>query len=201
MRRGIPPLGAAVFVALLAVAAAAPGRATGSKPSNVAANPTVCIEASSTPGGQIGTRRNPAPIERTVPVGFRGNQFDVTVTEVVTGQEALNRLKEANQFNEPPPEGSEYVLFFSRAHITKTAGDEAVFVSDFDWSMVDSTGKIERPPAVVEPDPQFTGNGFEGATIEGWNTFTRRVGEQVSLVFGLQTPQGAGGAWFAVPGQ
>ncbi len=183
-----------------------PGTGASTQAHGALSNPTICIEPSSTPGGgTLGSRRNPANIGQTIPVtgsvGGANNRFDVTITEVVTGQEALNRLRQANEINEAPPAGKEYVLFRASAHITKTNGEQTVFLTEYDWSLVDSTGRVYSPSEVVEPEPEFTGTGFEGATIDGWVTVPRKVGEQVSLVFGLEMPQGLGGGWFTAPGQ
>ena len=150
------------------------------------------------PTPSSGTRQNPAAVGETLRVRRGNAEFTVTIAQVITGPEASDRITEANRFNKSPLEGSEFVLFYVTAILTKGPAEGTVSVSTFDWRMVDNTGKVWRPPTVVDPRPEFEGAGFEGAFFEGWVTHIRKSGETVSLVFGMSTA-GTGGAWFEIP--
>lgn len=162
--------------------------------------PTPTPAATQTPKPIPGSRRAPAKLSETISVMMDASQFAVTITQVITGKDAAARVAEANEFNEMPQEGYEYVLFYAKARIAKSPNGRAVSADDFSWRMVDPTGYIHTPQAIVNPEPRFSGSGFEGATIEGWSTFVRKVDEPVSLVFAMKS-DGSGGAWFAIPGR
>jgi len=150
------------------------------------------------PTASVGGRKNPAALGDTVVCEREGNVYEVSITEIVGGAEAAKRVADANMFNDTVKEGSEFVLFYAQVKLVKTAGEGTVGVSDSDWTLVDASGELWRVPMVVGPSPEFGGNGFEGATFEGWAVHIRQVGEAVSLVFDLGY-DGMGGAWFAVP--
>ena len=162
--------------------------------------PTLTPQPTATLKPLPGSRRAPARLNETIPVMIGSSQFEVTITQVIAGKDAAARVAAANEFNEMPPEGHEYLLFYAKARIAKSPDGKAASADDFSWRMVDPTGYIHTPEAVVNPEPRFSGSGFEGATIEGWSTFARKVDEPVSLVFGMRS-DGSGGAWFAIPGR
>ena len=70
--------------------------------------PTATPQPEPTPTtGAIGTgRSNPVPLGE---VGQAGD-WEIQVLEVVRGDDAYNRLIEANQFNDPAPQGMEYAV-------------------------------------------------------------------------------------------
>lgn len=78
-------------------------------------------QSEETAESEIGTRKNPVPlnteIQVTVAPSYGGEGIAAfTVSEVVRGQDAEDMLAEANMFNDPAPDGMEYVL----AYVTVT---------------------------------------------------------------------------------
>ena len=122
----------------------------------------------------------------------------VTLVEVLTGEKAAGRIASANQFNDPPPEEHEYLLFYARVELAALPHNTRDSVSEYDFSLVDASGRVWNPPSIVDPKPQLQGSGFSGAVIEGWGTHVRRMGEPVHLVFELSW-DGTDGLWFEIP--
>jgi hypothetical protein len=152
----------------------------------------------------------PQPGSRTLPVALgttgiavmesEGVRLEITITNVVSGDEAWSMIREANMYNDPPPEGMEYVLFYTSLTIVEGPDDETQSFSGYSWNLVRPDGKVEElmdSAWIVEPEPIFDGSGFPGATIEGWSAFARPPGEEVVLVFGMGYG-GRGGVWFAL---
>ena len=161
--------------------------------------PTKPPTATPEPEPEVGTRKAPAQIGDMLAVTHSGHKFEVSITEVITGDEAKKRIIDANMFNDVPTEGNEFVLFYTTCKIVATKDDGATSVDEFDWRMVDSAGQIWTPPSVVDPEPAFGGSGFPGATIEGWSTHVRTIDDPVYLIFGMDY-DGSGGIWFEIPG-
>lgn len=82
------------------------------------------------------SRSNPAPLGETV----TSEDWQITVLEVVRGTEAWTMVQEANQFNDAPTEGMEYVVVRMRVRYIGTA-DETVSVDSNDLK---STGSVGR---------------------------------------------------------
>ena len=85
--------------------------------------------------------------------------FYFTLTKSFTGDKAWNRIKEANMFNDPPPEGMEYLLLYAEVDYFEGPSDEALQLSQWDFRIV-SDGQIIDPESIVEPDPAFDINFF-----------------------------------------
>lgn len=128
-------------------------------------------------GGAPGSSRtNPAGVGQPVTVqvtGFISGDATLRLTFLrsVAGAAALDTLLAANQFNDHPPAGYEWVL--GRFHVEVLAlGNPAVAFEmwDGDWESFSSSGQLH-------PDAFFgscclaaplEGEGFAGASWEGW---------------------------------
>jgi hypothetical protein len=74
------------------------------------------------------TRRDPAPHAALL----SAPNWDVQIIEWMRGDEARRAIQQANQFNDPAPEGMEYVLV--RLKVTSTyadAGEHTISGADF----------------------------------------------------------------------
>lgn len=124
------------------------------------------------PSGPGMARSNPLPFGELHATG----DWDLQVLEVVRGQEALDRLLAANQFNELPPEGYEYVLVNMFARYTGTSTTP----QNVDKFWLQSTGDariLHSYASVVEPTPAFQATLLPGGEVTGWATFLARTGE------------------------
>lgn len=125
-----------------------------------------------------GTRTNPLPLGTTAKVG----DWEVTVKEVNTN--ANDAIAAANQFNDPPAEGSQYVLVAVDA---KYVGAESgTFWVDMSYKFYGSGGNtfdVGGQGMAVSPNPlSDAGETFPDATISG------------DMVFEVPSDQIEGGA-------
>jgi hypothetical protein len=74
-----------------------------------------------------GSFKNPAEINDTLTLESSGSTYDFSVVKVVRGDAANYIVKNANQFNENPPTGYEYLLVDVKVAYTK--GENSVYLS------------------------------------------------------------------------
>jgi hypothetical protein len=110
-------------------------------------------------------RGNPAPFGETVTT----EDWEVTILEVVRGDEAWTMVQEANQFNEPPEEGMEYVAVKAHARYISTV-DESLAIDGSYFETTGSAGVLYDPPSIVDPSPVLDATLFPGGQYEGWVT-------------------------------
>jgi hypothetical protein len=133
--------------------------------------PTPAAAASATPSLPGLSRVNPMP--GTEPASL--TNWEVHVLETVRGDDAWQMIQVANQSNEPPAPGEEYLLLRMRVrnkrvdeeknsiglHVT---GNSLVLHFGFD-------------AGVVEPEPWLETHLAGGAESEGWNAYRIRQDE------------------------
>jgi len=93
--------------------------------------------------------------------------FTLTIAEVHRGKAAWDKIIAANQFNDPPAAGMEYLLLSVKVDYVEGPADEALTLDQWDFRIV-SKGQILEPVAVVEPEPEFDVSFFPGASGGGW---------------------------------
>jgi hypothetical protein len=108
-------------------------------------------------------RANPAAIGQTVTT----DEWQVTVREVFRGNEAWAMAQAANQFNDPPEPGMEYVAVKVHARLISTE-DRAVAIDNSYFKSTGSAGVLYDQPSVVDPDPMLDVSLFPGGQYEGW---------------------------------
>lgn len=109
------------------------------------------------------TRDVPAAIGDTLVT----DDWEITVLEMIRGEEAWPMVEAANMFNDPPGEGFEYVAI--RVFV-RNIGDEDT-AENVNGSWFDLTGDsniVFESPFVVEPEPQLDFDLFPGGSAEGW---------------------------------
>jgi hypothetical protein len=140
----------------------------------VEVEPTLTALPTAVPQGQ--SRSNPLP--NAGPITFKN--WEVEILETVTGEKAWHVLQAANQFNDPPPDGWEYLLVRYRIrnlsidsdnkplglHVT---GDANRIHYSFDYS-------------AVTPDPTLETYLPGGAESEGWESYLIRSGQEDLMV-------------------
>lgn len=132
------------------------------------AEPTATAEPTSTPlPPPEGTSRgNPYPMDALV----EAPNWDIQVLEVVRGEEAWAAIQAANQFNEPPPDGMQYVLVRLKA-VSTHADAESHLISGSDFHLTGDRFQRYRNASVVAPEPELSGELFTGGETEGWIAF------------------------------
>jgi hypothetical protein len=115
---------------------------------------------------ELGTRDNPLPIGTTIEMG----DWTLTVTDVST--DATDEIMSENEFNEPPAEGRQFLMFGVEA--TYNGDDSGTAWLDFSWAIVGSggntfgdTGDFEDYCGVIPDDLNEAGEAFPGANVAG----------------------------------
>lgn len=140
--------------------------------------PTLALRLTPTPPPNVPgyTRSNPVSLGKGVVwTGRDGEQIEFTLLQFFRGQDAWSRIKSANQFNNPPPSGAEYLLFKIRARFVKAGKESSVTLTDAFFVVVTSDGqesKSFKGPTIVPPDPRFGGTIYATGSLEGWIAFT-----------------------------
>lgn len=113
---------------------------------------------------EVGSRENPAPLGSAI----NGDEYDVVINSVTLN--ANDAVLAANQFNEPPAEGSSYAIV--NATITYK-GEESGFAAMVGIDYVSSTGEVINglETLAVAPEPalgiqeMFAGGQAVGNTV------------------------------------
>ena len=112
------------------------------------------------------SRAEPAAVGATVVT----DTWAITVLEHVRGDDAVAAVAAANQFNDPPPEGFEYVSVLIRAQAVSSMDAFRAF-GKFDFRMTGNARVLYDVPALVDPEPPLDVELFPGGVAQGWATF------------------------------
>lgn len=108
-------------------------------------------------------RNNPVPFGQTA----TAEDWQIIVEDVISGPAAWEIILDANQFNDPPPEGMVYVLVKVRVRYIGLSEDEQN-VGDRDFTLFAGSGEALERPSVVEPEPELFFDLYAGGEVEGW---------------------------------
>jgi hypothetical protein len=156
---------------------------TGEIPTTATAAPAATTDVSSssttetTPAadvkiGALGERRNP------IPVGQEAQVADWKVRVVGATLNATQTILDENMFNDPPEDGSQYVLVSLEA--TYNGQESSTFWLDMTYSFVGGRGSTFGTGAAVAPDSMTDqGEASPGASIAG-NLLFEVASDQVS---------------------
>lgn len=105
------------------------------------------------PKPKNGTRLSPLSLNQ--PIIFNGldewsNSFkiELTLMEVIRGEDALNMAKQGNQFNSTPPSGKEYLFAKFKIRAIESKNDESIDISSAKFDLY-STNGVEYDDFVV----------------------------------------------------
>ena len=107
--------------------------------------------------------------------------WQVTVLDFKVGEAAWQQVYEANQFNDPAPPGMMHVTAYVRLRYIG-ASDEAQFVTDSDFNIVDRQGNECEQDSIVNPEPEFRGEMVSGGEAEGWLAFWAEETDPLNLL-------------------
>lgn len=186
-----------------AVLTVADSSATQAELAKVKAELAAKIAATSPPApGEPGTSRvSPAPISTPVIVKVddltQKITAKVTVLETYRGQEAMTRIKAANQFNAAPRDGFEYILAKVRFDLLEMNDtNQAYTLTPVSFDTFSSTGRQYETVSVVPPDPKLRTELYVNASQEGWMVVTVAKDDSSPVMAFGRSYNGAGGAWF-----
>ncbi|WP_303984971.1 hypothetical protein [Niallia circulans] len=141
---------------------------------------------------KLGSRTNPVPFKKTVTVedelyNDKGEsfpiKFDLTVLEVTRGEDTYQKLKSMNEFNEPAPDGYEWLLAKTKVKFTESATKDLSLYIDgiMNFEMVSENGDIYSGDILGTTDPEFSYEMYVGNEKEGYISGLVKKGEKAQL--------------------
>lgn len=101
--------------------------------------------------------------------------WEVAVMEVKRGEEAWQMLLEANSYNDPAPDGMEYVLVRVKSRYIGTA-EAAEYISGASFQITGSSNQLNDAAWVVV-QPALDARLFPGGEQQGWVALVAETGE------------------------
>jgi hypothetical protein len=143
---------------------------------------------------------NPAPIGRvqtiTVDDLLQKYKVEMSIKEIIRRDDAWEKIRAANIFNDPAPDGCEYILAEIYFKVLDIDEGQAYNLNDINIDMISSDGKEYEYAMVVAPEPTIDANLYKGASNEGWAVYIVKKDDATpKLVFG-RNYTGSGGIWF-----
>jgi hypothetical protein len=128
----------------------------------------------------LGTsRENPAKLNEKVTT----EDWEIAVIETVRGDAAWQMIKDANEYNDPPAEGMEYIAVKIHMRYIGTA-EKSDRMEDFSFSATGSKNVLYEYKYVSGPYPSISISLFPGGEAEGWTVVQVAQGETgIILVF------------------
>ncbi len=132
-----------------------------------------------TPEPNLGSKEAPVPLGKTLTT----KNWQLTVEEVLWDDGAWERIAAANQFNDPPAPGRQYVMIWTQArYIGIDPGPHVI--SNLRFSILGGDEALYDAPSVVCPEPELWEELFSGATFSGWLCMeVDKVTERPLLIF------------------
>lgn len=155
------------------------------------------------PWNGVSTRTNPAGIGNTQTIFVMSNQNDysaqVTLLEVVRGDEAWQQIQAADPSGDPPREGKEYIVARFRFELVTIVSDKTLNVGAADFVAVSGTGgDYDRLTSVTAPQPSLSASLRAGSSHEGWVSFEVDKTDTAPVAAYGRRFDGTGGIWFSL---
>ena len=148
--------------------------------------------------------RDPAPVNYPVRVlsrYFDGSPLahDITVLQVLRGEQAWQLIQQAYRFNLPPRPGTEYMLAWVRIDYTLGPEGHTDWVNQLDFGLLSSQGHDYYIPFNLRPpQPFLSARLYPGARIEAWTIWQVDVSDPAPLlIFGLDSFYRSGKGYFS----
>jgi hypothetical protein len=146
---------------------------TATPPPTATPRPTNTAAPTSTATPRPGeSRSRPLPPEAVV----RSGDWEVQLLDFKRSAEAAQLIREANQFNAPAPEGTEYLLLKARVKSLHVDG-QSHGISGGDFKLTGDRLRLYLPTGVVPPQPRLASHLFSGGETEGWIVYAVNAGE------------------------
>ncbi|KLA31036.1 hypothetical protein P9Z76_27425 [Bacillus cereus] len=143
-----------------------------------------------------GNRSNPIPINEVATINdlilnsdggtFKkfNTKVELSILEVIRGDQAYQILKKENQFNKPAPEGKEWALVKVKGKVVDSeTQDYEYFLSDMNVNLVSNDGRVyNRELSAVTPN-QLHQKLYKGAEGEGYISQVVDVGDDFKIQF------------------
>ena len=138
--------------------------------------------------GKGETRNTAVKIGETVSINIDdwldGKQkFDLTLTQVIDGDQAWNMIKEENMFNEEPDTGMKYVLAKFKIKIDSLE-EEPFDINHAHFDAVSNAGAMYNEyVTLVTPAPNLRTELYSGSKYEGWTYFMVKENDTPKVVY------------------
>jgi len=143
---------------------------------------------------KVGTRSNPIKLNEvatinTTTVDDDFNNYDTTidlsVENVVRGNEAQSQIKKMNEFNEDAPEGYEWVLVKAKVKVVDSETEDHPFTIDgiMYFKFVSESGDVYSGDIVGTTEPDFSFEMYKGNEKEGYIAGLVKKGEKANLEY------------------
>lgn len=121
----------------------------------------------------------------------------ITLKELIRGNEAWSRISAADYSNKAPMEEKEYILARLEFHVTKASDFNTQYdLSSSDFTLVSSSGKDYARPNLVIPGATMDSKLYSSASHEGWVAFEVSKEDKDPLMVYGKDGSGKGGVWF-----
>jgi hypothetical protein len=130
-----------------------------------------------------GSFKNPAMKGETIVLTSTGKTYNFSVSDSKRGDQANYIVKKANEFNENPASGYEYLLV--KTKISYTKGDGSENLDNTELKVFCDGVECTRSYAVLPSDYiEFnSGDVMPGATKEGWGVYIVPIGKEAIFSF------------------
>ncbi|PHD93488.1 hypothetical protein, partial [Bacillus toyonensis] len=146
-----------------------------------------------------GNRSNPIAFNETASIddvilNTDGGEFkkfkakvEVSILEVIRGEQAFGILKKENEFNEPAPEGKEWVLVKVKGKVVDAeTQDFEYLLSDMNFKLVSKEGQVYNHELSAVTPNQLHQKLYKGAEGEGYISQVVNAGDDFTIQFETQ---------------
>lgn len=150
---------------------------------------TVAPKTPIIPPNSVNSRLNPARLNQKIVVTKESwdelYTLEITMTEVIRGQEAWDIIEAENMFNSPPKAGFEYMLTKFKVKVLASKDDKPLNLYTSAFEAVSNTGTeyTESGSAVVPS--KLSGDVYQGSELEGYTYSLVAPGDSPSIRYGL----------------
>jgi PBP1b-binding outer membrane lipoprotein LpoB len=143
---------------------------------------------------KVGTRSNPVKFNEiasidTTTYDDQSNDYktkiELSVEEVIRGDQAYQKLKTMNEFNEAAPAGYEWVLAKAKVKVVDSETEDHPFNIDgiMYFKFVSKSGDIYSGDIVATTEPDFSFEMYKGNEKEGYIAGLVKAGEDAELKY------------------
>ncbi len=143
---------------------------------------------------------NPAPLNTIQTIMYKDyiEQYTVemSIKELIRGDEAWNAIYKANHFNQKAPDGYEYILAKIYFKLSDIPDGKVFYLKNSTFSLISGDGKEYDSAFAVTPEPTIGSSLYKGSSNEGWAVFQVKIDDpNPKIAFG-RNYDGTGGIWF-----
>jgi hypothetical protein len=120
----------------------------------------------------MGERGNPYPVGVPVSLQTDSTAFELTVKEIIRGENAWQQLQDRYRNNPDADPGYEYMLVYLELAVTSGPDDKAIELWRYDFEWVTDNQVLDfytnSAKNVVEPEPKFDVTLYPNSSAGGW---------------------------------